>query len=91
MLEVVFLASHLLWMMAREDIETLYDLATVNAGKAMNVPLKLAVGNPAHLVMLAQNDVLDAVRFHTAPACVISHGKVVDLGRMRELSGQPAV
>jgi cytosine/creatinine deaminase len=91
MLEVVFLASHLLWMMAREEIETLYDLATVNAGRAMNVPLKLAVGNPAHLVMLAQNDVLEAVRFHTAPACVISHGKVVDLGRMRDLAGEPAV
>jgi cytosine deaminase len=91
MLEVVFLASHLLWMMAREEIETLYDLATVNAGRAMNVPLKLAIGNPAHLVMLAQKDVLEAVRFHTAPACVMSHGKVVDLGRMRELAGQPAV
>ncbi|WP_441231353.1 amidohydrolase family protein [Tardiphaga sp. 215_C5_N2_1] len=91
MLEVVFLASHLLWMMAREEIETLYDLATINAGKAMNVPLKLGVGNPAHLVMLAQNDVLEAVRFHSAPVCVISHGKVVDLGRMRELAGEPAV
>lgn len=91
MLEVVFLASHMLWMMAREDIETLYDLATVNAAKAMNVPLRLAVGNPAHLVVLAQNDVLEAVRFHTAPACVISHGKLVDLDRMREIAGEPAV
>lgn len=89
MLEVVFLAAHLLWMMSREEIETLYDLATVNAGKAMNVPLKLAVGNPAHLVMLNERDVLEAVRFHNAPACVISHGKVVDLKKMRALAELP--
>lgn len=87
MLEVVFLASHLLWMMARDEIEQLYDLVTINGGKAINVPLKLAVGQPAHLVVLDQQDVLEAVRFHGAPAWVISHGRVVDLQRMRKLAG----
>lgn len=89
MLEVVFLAAHLLWMMSRGEIETLYDLATVNAGKAMNVSLKLAVGNPAHLVVLNERDVLEAVRFHNPPAFVISHGKLVDLKRMRAVAGLP--
>ncbi len=87
MLEVVFLASHLLWMMARDEIEQLYDLVTKKAGKAINVPLDLAVGSPAHLVVLAERDVLEAVRFHNEPACVISHGRLVDLGRMKKLAG----
>ena len=89
MLEVVFLASHLLWMMSRGDIERLYDLVTTNAAKAMNVPLKLAVGHPAHLVMLNERDVLEAVRFHNMPSCVISHGKFVDQARMRSLADMP--
>lgn len=87
MLEVVFLASHLLWMMSREEIEWLYDLATVNAGKAINVPLKLAVGNPASFVVRRERDVLEAVRFHGEPLHVVSHGKVVDLARMKEIAG----
>ena len=33
MLEIAFLGSHLLWMMAREDREILYDMITVNVGQ----------------------------------------------------------
>ena len=91
MLEVVFLAAHLLWMMSRDEIEQLYDLATINAGRAMNVDLKLAVGHSAHLVVLGERDVLEAVRFHDAPVHVVSHGKLVDLDRMREIAGRPSV
>lgn len=88
MLEVVFLASHLLWMMSREEIERLYDLATVKAGKAINVPLKLAVGSPANFVVRRERDVLEAVRFHGEPLHVVSHGKMVDLARMKEIAGR---
>ena len=88
MLEVVFLASHLLWMMSREEIERLYDLATVNAGKAINVPLKIAVGSPANFVVSRERDVLEAVRFHGEPLHVISHGKIVDLVRLKEIAGR---
>lgn len=90
MLEVVFLAAHLLWMMSRDEIEQLYDLATFRAGKAMNVDLTIAVGKPAHLVLLAERDVLEAVRYHAAPVHVISHGRSVDLARMGEMAGRPA-
>ncbi len=90
MLEVVFLAAHLLWMMSRDEVEQLYDLATVKAGKAMNVNLKIAVGNPAHLVVLGERDVLDAVRFHGEPAHVVSHGRSVDLHQMRQMAGRPS-
>jgi cytosine/creatinine deaminase len=88
MLEVAFLASHLLWMMSREQIESLYDMVTVNAARAMNVELGLTPGAPAHLVVLADSDLLEAVRFHAEPAHVISHGRIVDLQRMRKLAGR---
>ncbi|WP_299806243.1 amidohydrolase family protein [Tardiphaga sp.] len=91
MLEVVFLAAHLLWMMSRDEIEQLYDLATFRAGRAMNVELKIAVGSPAHLVVLGERDMLEAVRYHAAPVHVISHGRSVDLAKMREIAGRPAV
>jgi cytosine deaminase len=88
MLEVAFLASHLLWMMSHRDLETLYDMITVAAARAMNIPnFGIARGQPAHLVVLDQPDVLEAFRFHGAPRAVISHGQLVDLPRMRALGG----
>lgn len=93
MLEVAFLASHLLWMMSRQDMETLYDMITVAAAKAMNIGnFGIAKGQPAHLVVLDHADVVEALRFHGAPRAVISHGRVVDLAKMRalaEVSGGP--
>jgi cytosine deaminase len=94
MLEVAFLASHLLWMMSRRDMETLYDMITVAAAKAMNIEnFGIAKGNPAHIVVLDQPDVGEALRFHGAPRAVISGGRVVDLPKMQELArpgGKPA-
>ena len=37
MLEVAFLASHLLWMMTRQDVEKLYDMITVDAATAIKL------------------------------------------------------
>ena len=37
MLEVAFLASHLLWFTSNADIETLYDMVTVNAARGMGL------------------------------------------------------
>lgn len=86
MLEVAFLASHLLWMTTATEMETLYDMATVRAAQAMRVPdFGLKVGAPAHLVVLDVPNVLEALRYHEAPAHVISHGKLVDQARMKAL------
>jgi cytosine deaminase len=86
--EVAFLAAHLLWMTARDEIEALYDMITVAPARAMNIAdFGLAVGAAAHLVVLDQRDVGDVLRFHAPPRCVISHGRSVDLARMRELAG----
>jgi cytosine/creatinine deaminase len=87
MLEVAFLAAHLLWMMSRADIETLYDMVTVQAAAALHIPdHDIAIGAPANLVVLDQPDVGEALRFHGRPRAVISHGRPVDLDRMSELA-----
>jgi cytosine/creatinine deaminase len=88
MLEVAFLAAHLLGMTARTEIETLYDMVTSAAARAINIPdLGLTVGAPANLVVRAEAEVVDALRFHGRPLHVISHGRRVDLERMAELGG----
>ena len=88
MLEVAFLASHLLWMMSRADMETLYDMITTAPAKAMNIADHgLAVGNAANFVVLDQSDVNEALRFHAAPVAVISQGRRVDLARMKDMAG----
>ena len=79
MLEVAFLAAHLLWMTTSREMEALYDMVTVHAAQAMNVrDHRLAIGSPANLVVLDAPNVLEALRAHAAPRAVISHGKVVD-------------
>ncbi len=79
MLEVAFLASHLLWMTGREDMETLYDMVTVETARAMGIhDHRLEVGAPANLVVLNGENVLEALRFHRAPRVVISHGRLID-------------
>jgi cytosine deaminase len=37
LLEVAFLASHMLWMMSQQDRETIYDMITGNAAKILRI------------------------------------------------------
>jgi cytosine deaminase len=91
MLEVAFLASHLLWMMTRQEIAKLYDMITVDAAAAINLDgFGLTEGAPAHVVVLDQPDVVEALRFHAPPAYVISSGQLVDAARMRANAAAPA-
>lgn len=86
MLEVAFLASHLLWMTTRPEMEILYDMITTRAAECIGIKdFKLAVGNPAHLVVLDVPNTLEAFRYHEAPMHVISHGKLVDQKKMYKL------
>jgi cytosine deaminase len=78
MLEVAFLAAHLLWMTTRPEMETLYDMVTTRAARAINIHHKLEVGSAANLVVLEAPNVLEALREHAAPRAVISHGRLVD-------------
>ncbi|MCI0607783.1 MAG: amidohydrolase family protein [Anaerolineae bacterium] len=83
MLEVAFLAAHLLWMTTSREMEMLYDMVTVNAAQAMNIMNhQLKVGANANLVILDAPNVLEALRNHITPSCVISNGKLIDRARM---------
>ncbi len=86
MLEVAFLASHLLWMTTASEMEILYDMITVKAAQSMGLrDFELKVGAPAHLVVLDVPNVLEALRYHAAPAYVISHGRLIDQAKMEAL------
>jgi cytosine/creatinine deaminase len=79
MLEVAFLASHLLWMTTEGDMNRLYDMITGDAARAIGLKdFRLQVGAPAHLVVLDVPSVLEALRHHRAPTHVVSHGKLVN-------------
>ena len=87
MLEVAFLAAHLLWMTTNRELETLYDMITLNAAQAMNVKdHQLKVGASANLVVLNAPNVLEAMREHTAPRFVISDGNMVDRAKMESVA-----
>jgi cytosine deaminase len=84
MLEVAFLASHLLWMTTFPEMETLYDLITVNAAKCINLPkFELKEKANANLVVLDAKTVCEAFRNHQAPLHVISHGKLIKASNLK--------
>jgi len=78
MLEVAFLASHLLELKSSADQELLLDLVTCSAAEVLGVAgHELAVGNPANLCIHASERLVDVFREHAAPRWVISRGRVV--------------
>ncbi len=84
MLEVAFLASHLLWMTTAADMETLYNMITVQAAQAIGLrDYGLRPGLIAHLVILDAPNVLEALRCHNPPLHTISHGKLIDLEQLK--------
>ncbi len=84
MLEVAFLNSHLLWMTTTADMETLYDMITVNAARAMGVEdFGLEVGKTANLVVLQDESVVEAFRNHREVKYLVSHGRLADLDALR--------
>jgi len=75
MLEVAFLAAHLMWMTSREELEILYDLITTNAALTLNIPnYGLKEGGNADLVILNANSVWEAIWNHEAPLHVFKDG-----------------
>lgn len=86
MLEVAFLAVHLLWMTTTADMEKVFSMITTDAAIGMGLAdHRLEVGAPANLVVLSEPDVREALRTHAAPAHVISHGRLVDRDEMEEI------
>ena len=82
MLEVAFLASHLMWMTSFADMELLYDMITTSAAKVLGIRGHvLEVGGNADLVVLEAPDVYHAIWEHRAPLHVIRNGREVTLPR----------
>lgn len=80
MLEVAFLASHLLWMTTFDDMELLYDMVTTSAAKVLGMKgHELKVGGNADLVVLDEENVYHAIWHHNAPVHVIKDGVEVTL------------
>jgi len=62
MLEVAFLNVHLLWMTTFPEMETIYDMVTVDAARCINLKdFGLEVGAPAHMVVLDAKSVYEAL------------------------------
>ncbi|MEA3309192.1 MAG: amidohydrolase family protein [Chloroflexota bacterium] len=84
MLEVAFLAAHLMWMTSREEMEILYDLITTHAAEALGIEdFGLAVGNVADLVVLNAGSVWEALWSHEAPRYVIKNGRDITVDSRR--------
>ncbi len=80
MLEVAFLAAHLMWMTSRQELEILYDLITTHAAQALGIEdFGLEEGNVADLVVLNAGSVWEAIWNHEAPLYVIKNGRDVTL------------
>jgi len=78
MLEVAFLASHLLWATTMAEMEQLYDMVTKNAAKVIGLKdYGLETGCKANLVVLNTKDVYEALMYQDVPAFVISKGKLI--------------
>ena len=84
MLEVAFLAAHLMWMTTREEMEILYDLITTNAAEALNIQnFGLREGCNADLVVLDAKSVGEALWNHEAPLYVFKNGVDITVPRQR--------
>lgn len=78
MLEVAFLAAHLMWMNSRSEMEVLYDLITTNAAQALGEDNhRLKEGGNADLVILNAENVWESIWNHEAPLHVIKSGKEI--------------
>jgi len=85
MLEVAFLASHLLWMTKKQEIESLFEMITKNAAIAMNLSdHKIAIGAIANMVILENQNITECIRNHSQPTYVISNGVVLDFKALRK-------
>ncbi len=75
MLEVAFLAAHLMGMTSRAELEILYDLVTTRAAETLDIAGHvLKEGGTADLVVLNAGSVWEAIWNHEPPLHVIKNG-----------------
>lgn len=78
MLEVAFVASHIVGTPTFAQMEMLFEMITTLGARVMRLgDYGVAVGRAAHLVVLRGDTVHEALRRHAPPRYVISHGRLV--------------
>ncbi|HEX9532196.1 MAG TPA: amidohydrolase family protein [bacterium] len=78
LIEVAFLASHILGTPTFAQMDMLFDMITDLPAQMLGLrDYGVAVGRVAHLVVLQGDTVHEALRVHRPPRYVISHGRLV--------------
>lgn len=78
MVEVAFLAAHLLGKLSDADLDTLYDMITVHAARVLGRPVQaVAEGQPADLLVLQGRTLREVLTHHAAPRHVVVGGRIV--------------
>lgn len=77
-LEVALIASHGTHLTYPPEIETVFDMVTTNAARAMNLDwYGLEVGKRADLMVFEAGSIVDAVRLQAPRAYVVRRGRIV--------------
>ncbi|WP_233492600.1 amidohydrolase family protein [Blastococcus sp. TF02A-30] len=78
LLEVAFLAAHLLDMRSAAQQQVLVDLVTTSAARVLGLPgYGLRVGGPADLLVHDATRTVDLLARHAAPRAVVRAGRVI--------------
>ena len=78
MLDVAFMGLHVAQMTSPEEMQTCFDMVTVNNAKTMGLPdYGLHVGAKASLVVLDASNPIEALRLRAARLSVIANGRVI--------------
>jgi cytosine deaminase len=77
LLEVAFLASHLLGWTTAAEMDTLLDMITTQGARVLRLTgYGLDVGKEAHLCVLQGETPQEVLTRHEPPSVVISHGRL---------------
>lgn len=78
MLEVAFVAAHILGDLSPNRLRALFDMVTVSAARTLGIrEHNVAVGSAANMVVLHGRSLREALIRHERPRVVISRGRVV--------------
>ncbi|MDQ4027042.1 MAG: amidohydrolase family protein, partial [Actinomycetota bacterium] len=89
MLEVAFLASHILGASTREDMERLLDMITTQAAIVAGFAKhRLTTGAAANLVVLNGRDAREVLTRHLPPRFVVRNGEVVATTSVKTAFGE---
>jgi len=91
LLEVAFLAAHLLDMRSAPQLEVLVDLVTTSAARVLGLPdSRLRVGGPADLLVHDATRTVDLLARHGAPRIVVRAGRAfTDVDRVTHPTPSP--